>query len=576
MRKSYCFILLLLITYQIGFAKQNRVIGVKANPLTKTMVGGELRTRILKNFDRLEETKYQPANVFLTNKQSGNWPGDTEGRTILGLVMDAQSSGREPKYLKEIIDLIPQKLNSKGYMGDIHPIGTMDEQQLSGNGWMIRGLCAYYDWKKDKKVLKIVKSISNNLFVSGIGYYKLYPIDPTMRTKEVGEAMGTVDKKLDNWMLSTDIGCLFIGMDGAINAYKYVPSKALKIAIDEMIARFLEIDLVLIKAQTHATLTAMRGLLTYAEITGNQTLITEVAKRWELYKMYGMTENYANYNWFTRYSANTEPCAIVDSYMVAAHLWSLTQDIGYLPYLDLIYYNALCHGQRLNGGFGCDKFPTYDVNSIAIAANEAHWCCTMRGGDGLSKVAECSYFTKADSLYVVQYVDNKATINFGNKSSISLQQKTQYPFCSEVDFEITEIKNASAIVLKLNALSEWSENINVYINGLKNPTVIENGFIVLKHNWKTNDKIKFTFENKIRIMAAQNKILYTNNQKKIMYGPLLLGYSGKPNVKLSNNVQLRSLSPILFNVDSLNIELSPVYHLMNKNVVNGYKKQILF
>ena len=199
----------------------------------------------------------------------------------------------------------------------------------------------------------------------------------------------------------------------------------------------------------------------------------------------------------------------------------------------------------------------------------------MRGGDGLSKVSECSYFTKADSLYVVHYVENNATVNFGNKSSISLQEKTQYPFCSEVDFEITEARNAKNIVVKLNALTEWSENINVYINGLMNPTVIENGFIVLKHNWKANDKIKFTFDDRIRIIAAENKMFYTNNQKKIMYGPLLLGYSGKSNMIL-NNLKLTKISPVLFKMDSLNIELSPVYHLMNKDVVNGYKKQILF
>jgi hypothetical protein len=37
-----------------------------------------LQVRILKNFDRLEEKKYQPAHVFLTDEQSGHWQGDTE------------------------------------------------------------------------------------------------------------------------------------------------------------------------------------------------------------------------------------------------------------------------------------------------------------------------------------------------------------------------------------------------------------------------------------------------------------------------------------------------------------------
>ena len=65
-------------------------------------VGGELRDRLMRNFNRLEETKYQPDHVFLTEEESGYWPGDTEGRTILGLVMDARATGRTPLYLDEI------------------------------------------------------------------------------------------------------------------------------------------------------------------------------------------------------------------------------------------------------------------------------------------------------------------------------------------------------------------------------------------------------------------------------------------------------------------------------------------
>ena len=110
-------------------------------PFESVEIHGELRERVLQNLNRLEEEKYQPQNVFLTEEQSGNWPGDTEGRTILGLVMDAQASKRSPVYLERIIDMIPSKLNKKGYMGVVYE-GKMSEQQLSGNGWMLRGLCA--------------------------------------------------------------------------------------------------------------------------------------------------------------------------------------------------------------------------------------------------------------------------------------------------------------------------------------------------------------------------------------------------------------------------------------------------
>ena len=81
-----------------------------------------------------------------------------------------------------------------------------------------------------------------------------------------------------------------------------------------MIHRFLMIDPIKIKAQTHATLTACRGLMRYAEITGDTYYIDEAEKRWLLYKSDGMTENHENYNWFDRFDTWTEPCAIIDSY----------------------------------------------------------------------------------------------------------------------------------------------------------------------------------------------------------------------------------------------------------------------
>ena len=83
-------------------------------------VGGELGGRLSRNFDRMETELYQPEQVYWTEQESGGWPGDKEGRTILALVLDGRASHREPKYLGELIRLLPEHLNAKGYLGSIH------------------------------------------------------------------------------------------------------------------------------------------------------------------------------------------------------------------------------------------------------------------------------------------------------------------------------------------------------------------------------------------------------------------------------------------------------------------------
>lgn len=81
-------------------------------------IRGDLCRRINLNYARLESKHYRPEHIFGAD-QSG-WPGDWEGRTILALVKLQTVTGREPAYLQRILDLLPRKLNGKGYLGPVH------------------------------------------------------------------------------------------------------------------------------------------------------------------------------------------------------------------------------------------------------------------------------------------------------------------------------------------------------------------------------------------------------------------------------------------------------------------------
>ena len=125
--------------------------GIASVPLDAIRTGGELATRIDRNFDRLEDEMYRPDSVFHSRLWL-EWPGDAQGRIVLGLVCDARASGREPLYLQTILDHYPQFMNEQGYFGPVFD-GVLNEQQLSGNGWVLRGLCEYYEWTKDPVAL---------------------------------------------------------------------------------------------------------------------------------------------------------------------------------------------------------------------------------------------------------------------------------------------------------------------------------------------------------------------------------------------------------------------------------------
>lgn len=543
---------------------------IRMVPFESIHVNGELKERIWRNFDRLEEEKYHPENVFLTEKQSGSWPGDTEGRTILGIVMDARSSKRTPKYLKEIIDRIPSKLNERGYMGPVYE-GKMNEQQLSGNGWMLRALCEYYDWTRDSVVLDYIKLISKNLFVAGKGYYSEYPIDSNTRDMNVGGESGTTQVRgTDKWILSSDIGCLFIGMDGAIHAYQYLKTPELKEVIDEMLLKLQEIDVLNIKAQTHAILTASRGLIRYYGITGDKKYMDWAEKMFNIYKEHGMTEAHGNYNWFDRFDTWTEPCAIVDSYMLAVQLWMGTENPIYKEDAELIYYNALAHAQRSNGGFGTDNCPGVASRDCSLRSRsyEAHWCCTMRGGEGLGSAARYSAFTKGDTLYLPFLRDCVLDVEMKENKSVKITEKTDYPFGTAVKLVVDD-NMLGDFTLKLPCMS-WMENVTFTYNNRKLDLLLDNGFWVLTSNFQSGDVIDMSFDLKCHKEVSINKANSNDGQYKMYCGPLLLGVEAN----LDKDAEKKYGTMVFAGPDSQLI--TPVYHLMDEKIQDVAKGESLY
>lgn len=582
--KLFCGTLLALSTLVLTANAQdtktpNKVSKYETIAFENIKVGGELKARLQKNLNRLEEEKYQPDNVFLTEQQSGYWPGDTEGRTILGIIMDARATGRTPRYLDEIINRIPAHLNELGYMGTIHR-DSVDEQQLSGNGWFLRGLCEYYLWKKDSKQLPIIKRLAENLFLPGDKYYNYYPISPESRKQNIGEASGSLSQIIGHWRLSTDIGCVFIGMEGLLHALQVTGDEKLRPVADKLINLYLNVDLTGIKAQTHASLTAMRGLIRYADITKDTKYISEVEKRWEIYKKFGMTEFYGNYNWFCRYDTWTEPCAIVDAFIVAAQLWQHTGKAEYREDAELIYYNAICLAQRDNGGFGLEMSPGKTRNTYCVSPNcdEAHWCCTMRGGEGLGRAADFTAFKNGNELAMPFLRDAIIADTLAGGGYVKLEVKTGYPITSYARIKVVAAPKGKATLSFAKA--SWAENYSMSVNGKPAKYEEADGLAKITRHYKNGDEIKITFTQKAIYKDVINKENNETGAFRVMYGPLVLGG------QIGNNANMIYGEPIHHNDYTTFVgkksgtKLSPLYHLMSPSIrmdaKPAYSRRIIF
>ncbi len=338
----------------------------------------ELEERVALNRDRLLAPYYQIEEIY--QPFDAKWPGDKEGRALLAFVNHANMTGFENPCMRPFLDLYAEKRNEKGYLGPICK-EYLFEQQLSGHSWMLRGLCAHYERYGEEKSLSYARDIVNRLFLPTAGIYSTYPIhrEASCGGGVSGSSMGI----LDGWKISTDIGCAFMSVDGLSHYYRLTREPAVKALLDEMIGVYCSIDKETLRAQTHCTLTAARGMLCMYEATGETDYWERAKEIHALYVKSGMTLTYQNLNWWGRPDSWTEPCAIVDSLILSGELFRITKESGYRSLAARIFHNGLATAQRPNGGAGTDSLVLAGQPLLYQKKPEAYFCCTMRLAEGL-------------------------------------------------------------------------------------------------------------------------------------------------------------------------------------------------
>jgi len=517
---------------------------MKTIKLNKLTMYNELAMRANANFVRLETWRYWPETIFEMDQHA--WPADWEGRTMLALTMHAQATGRTPAFLDEILESTLNRLNEKGYIGPVHPDGVTHEQTMAGHSWMLRALVEYVNWKKDaepaqaEKARTILNSIVNSLYIPQTENYKSYPIDLETRDQDPNWILSHKQSKTKSHAGSSDCGCAFIALDGATAAYELTKNDGLKPLIENMIASYATLPREELCVQTHATLSGVRGIIRFYRITGEQKHLDLARDTFDLYKTKAWTDHYANYNWFgvPRW---TEPCAVVDSFIVSQELWEITGEEGYLRDAHHIFYNAIAHAQRVNGAFGTDqcvgakvKPPTEMWGADTCESDEAvifaraqtyevFWCCNMRGGDGLSRAAMYSFYTDGNTVTVPYFHACEAELEL-DSGILKLHEKANYPFCGKVGFQCLE-NSAGAVTLRFFAPDEWSRGAasEVFVNEKPVGTSYENGFVCVTVDLKAGDEVILDAEMKFRSVDGNECINNSKDHLSFRHGPMMLG-----------------------------------------------------
>jgi len=344
----------------------------------------ELNERIARNFARMSGDGYNIERMF--NVPCPDWPGDFPGRALLAFVSHYRISGQIIPTMPLLLEQLPQHTTEHLYVPSDRP-DLIVEQSLAGHSWMLRGLCEHYEAFGDVFSLHALKEITEHLYLPLRGKYGTYPVDRTQNEK--GGVSGNSDAEINGWLLSTDTGTAFMSVDGLSHVYKVTRDARVLELLDEMIDKFISMDKAGMRLQTHCTLTAARGMMRLFGVTGDGRYLRGAKDIYDLYTVGGgMTPAYQNLNWWGRPTTWTEPCAIVDSLMLALELYKVTGDERMRNTAARIYCNGLATSQRFNGGAGTDLIVTPEQPNVAWQGDEAYFCCSMRLAEGLRTIWE--------------------------------------------------------------------------------------------------------------------------------------------------------------------------------------------
>ncbi len=338
----------------------------------------DLNERISLNFDRLNDEIYGIDKVFQPRDYA--WQGDFEGRALLAFACLYRMTGKEIPTMHKMVEMLSLMTDGNGYFGKA-TAGVANEQQLSGHSWYLRGLIAYDSEFPSDTVKEYMKNTFEALYYTALDAYAQYPLRQDAR--DAGDVSGDNRERVGKWELSTDVGCSFMAVDGISDYYSYTRDPRAKELFEVMADVCMRFDRIKSRAQTHATLSAARGMLRFYRATDEEKYLGYAKELFELYEREGMTLTYENYNWFLR-PLWSEPCCIVDSLILAVELYRITKDGHYRTLARRVLHNGLAFCQRSNGGAGTNSCARAEEPYLyAESCYEAFFCCSMRLSEGL-------------------------------------------------------------------------------------------------------------------------------------------------------------------------------------------------
>ena len=485
----------------------------------------------------------------------------------------------------EWIDKIASAQLQDGYLNTFYTLTGLDKRWSDMSmhedycgGHMIEAAVAYYDATGKRKFLDVVIKWANYFdSVFGPGKRNWVTGHQELELALVKLYRVTNDKKylnLADWLLSER------GKKHAVG-YTWSDWK------DTLYAQ----DKEPVKQQTQITGHAVRAMYLYtgaadvAAHTGDADYLKAMRTVWEdvVYRnMYitggigsaGSNEGFSKDYDLPNEQAYCETCASVGMVFWNQRMNSLTGNAEYMDVLERSLYNAALDGLSLSG----DKF--FYGNPLASNGKKSRqeWfgtaCCPSNIARLIASLGNYIYGYRDEKIFVNLFVGSETSFNLP-KGEMKLTMQTGYPWKGDVKCVLNMKKKiTSTIAFRLpgwvtgtpapgdlyHFTNNTTEMPELLVNGNPVKFDLQDGYVVVKNEWKDNDVIEYKLPMTIKKVTARNELKFNNDRIALQRGPIVYCIEGADNNGKAWNV----ISPISidFNAEDFKILAEPVVSLI--------------
>jgi DUF1680 family protein len=217
------------------------------------------------------------------------------------------------------------------------------------------------------------------------------------------------------------------------------------------------------------------------------------------------------------HSSFETPCGSYAHFKLTRYLLRVTRDSRYGDSMERVMYNTVLGARPLLADGSAFYYSDYNFRGRKVYHNARWPCCSGTLPQVAADYRINAYFCDNDGLYVNLYIPS--TVRWAqDDTQVSLTQRSEYPFESEVKFDVAVSKTAEfAIHLRIPA---WAEGASIFVNGKLVPaSAIPGKFLTIRRRWKKGDRIEMDLPMRLRLEAADAQHPQT---VALLCGPLVL------------------------------------------------------